>query len=98
MTEERSIERIIQQPSAPYRIIDRRAPGKLLGVAHDRLAACKTNGSKRGCRPARPEREPQWSEVLAVGRRSFVERVQEELGPRAWYRHVEGVGRGSVMG
>jgi hypothetical protein len=41
-------------------------------------------------------REPQWSEALAVGRRSFVERVQSELGVQALHCCVEEVDGASV--
>jgi hypothetical protein len=40
----------------------------------------------------RLEREKQWSEAVAVGRRSFVEEVQEKLGARVRYRRVDDVG------
>ena len=42
-------------------------------------------------------REPQWSEALAVGRQSFVERVQRDLGTRGQYRRIEPGERMSVL-
>jgi len=43
------------------------------------------------------EREPHWSEAVAAGRRSFVERVRDEFGSYAQYRHVENVNGVSVL-
>ena len=43
------------------------------------------------------QREPLWSEAVAVGRRSFVERVQEELGARARYRQIDDLDGMSVL-
>lgn len=41
--------------------------------------------------------EPMWSESVAVGRREFVERVQDELGTRAQYREVVADGAAHVL-
>jgi len=35
--------------------------------------------------------QPEWTESLAVGRREFVERIEDELGGRARYRQVEAI-------
>lgn len=43
------------------------------------------------------ERKRRWSEAVAVGRRSFVEEVQQELGTRARYRHVDDIDGLSVL-
>ncbi len=87
----------IQQPRARYRIIDREALSELLGVADARLAALQNEWIEARLAAGRPEREPQWSEAVAVGRRSFVERVQEELGTRALYRQVEEIDGAAVL-
>ena len=79
----------IQQPAARYRIIDREALCALLGTADEKLAALQNQWIEATLARGGAEREPQWSEAVAVGRRSFVERVQEELGTRAWHRHVQ---------
>ena len=78
----------IQQPPARYRIIDREALCALLGTADEKLAALQNEWIEATLARGRAEREPQWSEAVAVGRRSFVERVQEELGTRALHRDV----------
>lgn len=79
----------IQQPPARYRIIDREALCGLLGTTDEKLAALQNQWIEATLARGRAEREPQWSEAVAVGRRSFVERVQEELGTRALHRHVQ---------
>jgi hypothetical protein len=48
-------------------------------------------------RAGRAQREPIWSESLAVGRREFVERVQGELGLTAQYREVVADGQAHVL-
>src|ERR1019366_2104553 len=35
------------------------------------------------------QRQPEWTESLAVGRREFVEGISVALGDRARHRHVE---------
>ena len=87
----------LQQPPARYRIIDRAALCGLLGTAEKRLAALQNEWIDAALANGRSGREPQWSESVAVGRRSFVEQVQEELGRRALYRDVEEVHGTSVL-
>lgn len=87
----------IQQPPARYRIIDREALCGLLGMTDGKLAALQNEWIEATLARGRTEREPQWSEAVAVGRRSFVERVQEQLGTRALYRHVQDVNGASVL-
>jgi putative transposase len=87
----------IQQPSARYRIIDRAALCGLLGTTDDTLAALQNEWIENALANGRTTREAQWSEALAVGRRSFVERVQKELGMQALHRCVEEVNGASVL-
>jgi putative transposase len=87
----------IQQPAARYRIIDRAALCDLLGTADERLAELQNEWIDAALANGRTARQPQWSDAVAVGRRSFVERVQDELGARALYRHVEGADGASVL-
>jgi putative transposase len=89
--------REIQQPPARYRIIDRQTLCELLGTADDKLAQLQNEWIEAALAKSKPAREPQWSEAIAVGRRSFVERVQTELGIRALYRGVEGLDGASVL-
>jgi REP-associated tyrosine transposase len=87
----------IQQPPARYRIIDREALCELLVTTDGKLAALQNEWIEATLARGRAEREPQWSEAVAVGRRCFVERVQEQLGTRALYRHVQDVNGVSVL-
>src|SRR5262249_39984784 len=89
--------REIQQSPARYRIIDREALCGLRGVPDKRLASLQNDWIDATLASGRTEREPQWSEAVAVGRRSFVERVQHELGTRASYRQVAGTDGASVL-
>jgi REP-associated tyrosine transposase len=70
----------IQQPPRRYRIIDREALCRLLGTTEGKLAVLQNEWIEAGLAVGGIERGPQWSEAVAVGRRSFVERVQEDLG------------------
>ena len=87
----------IQQPRRRYRIIDRAALCALLGVADEQLAIRQNEWIEATLAAGRHERQSPWSEAVAVGRRSFVERIQEELGNRVLYRRVEDVDGASVL-
>ncbi len=87
----------IQQPRERYRIVDRTALCELLGVDESRLARAHREWIESKVRQGNLEREPLWSEAVAVGRRSFVEQVQEELGARARYRQIDDVDGMSVL-
>jgi len=76
----------IQQPRDRYRIVDRTALCELLGVDECRLTLVHREWIESKLRQGSLEREAHWSEAVAVGRRSFVERAQEEIGARARYR------------
>jgi putative transposase len=81
--------REIQRPPGRYRIIDREALCELFGTTDARLAALQDEWIEATLVKGGIGREPHWSEAVAVGRRCFVEQVQEELGTRALYRRVE---------
>jgi putative transposase len=87
----------IPHPRERYRIIDREALSELLGVPEKGLAAAHREWIESTLREGNLKRERQWSQAVAVGRRSFVERVQKELGWRAQYRRVVDVDGGSVL-
>jgi putative transposase len=87
----------IQQGVARYRIIDRAALCKLLGVKERNLAASHSQWIDSQLSRGKLEREPEWSEAVAVGRRCFAEQVQEELGARARYRRVDDVHGASIL-
>ncbi len=81
----------IQNPPRRYRIIDIDRLTKLLGFtnlhdfqsAHKRWVEASLTGDKS-------ERESEWTESIAVGGRSFVEKVKENLGFRAKGRTITG--------
>jgi putative transposase len=87
----------IQHPPARRRIIDRAALCELIGTADQRLAAVQNEWIESTLATRRCERETQWSEAVAVGRRSFVAGVQEHLGIRARYRRIEDVDGFSIL-
>ena len=87
----------IQHPPKRYRIIDRKALGELLAVDEANLADVQNEWIAASLTQGKLERDPQWSEALAVGRRAFVERIKEQLGHRARYRRVEEWNGASVL-
>ncbi len=87
----------IQQPKDRYRIVDRVALCELLGVPDAALGNVQNEWIESKLREGDSAREPQWSEVIAVGRRSFIEDVRSKLGSRARYRRVEDGGGSSLL-
>lgn len=79
----------IQRRPQRYRIIDRGALSELLGVEEARLASVQDEWIGAALARGRLQREPQWSEAVAVGSRRFVDGVQAALGNRARYRQIE---------
>jgi hypothetical protein len=61
----------------------------LLAVDESKLAQVQNEWIEASLNRGKPEREPQWSEAIAVGRRVFVEQVKEQLGLRARCRRIE---------
>jgi putative transposase len=80
----------IQSSPQRYRIVDQQAlcsltqtPGtQALRTAHKHWVDTSLGRGK-------PEREPAWTESIAVGPREYLERVQSLLGPRAYHRSIE---------
>ncbi len=90
--------REIQSPPQRYAIIDLPALTALLGLKSvEQLQAAHAQWVAEALRAGRAQREPIWSESLAVGRREFVERVQGELGLTAQYREVVADGQAHVL-
>lgn len=81
--------REIQNPRERYRIIDRVALCELLGVADADLAALQNEWIDAALAHGASEREPHWTEAVAVGRRQFVRQVRHELGASTRYRSME---------
>ncbi len=79
----------IQQERARYRIVDRKALADALGVELEQLAAVHRERVEEALRTHRQQREPLWSESVAVDDRGFVENLQRELGNRGCYREIE---------
>jgi putative transposase len=79
----------IQRAREAYRIIDRAALSDLLAVSEDDLASAHEEWVRSKLASHDRSREPDWSTAIAVGRRSFVEEVQRELGARGRYRSIE---------
>jgi hypothetical protein len=48
-------------------------------------------------RQAARGRDERWTEAIAVGSRSFVEKVQRELGGRGRYRVIEQASEGCLL-
>lgn len=87
----------IQHARGKYRVIDRAALSDLLAVPEDRLAGLHAEWIETALASRHPAREPKWSEAIAVGRRSFVEEVQRNLGARARYRRIAEEDGASVL-
>ena len=87
----------IQQERARYRIIDRQALADALGVELPRLAAFHMEWVRVGLQTAGRQREPLWTQSVAVGGRAFVARMQRQLGDRGRHRAVEQIGEMHVL-
>ena len=87
----------IQRPRDRYRIVDRTVLCELLGVDTRNLAGVHGEWIESKLRTGSLDREPTWSEAVAVGRRSFVEGINEELGSRARYRTIHDLEGKSVL-
>ena len=75
-------------PRQRYRIVDRAALAEALEVDLEQLAEVHEGWIAEALR--RPlTREVEWSESVAVGGRSFAERVLRDLGGRAGDRRVQ---------
>lgn len=78
----------IQQPRGTYRIVDRMELSRLVGVSVDELASAHEEWINTALASGDRDREPKWSESIAVGRRAFIEEVKRELAGRARYRRI----------
>ena len=85
--------REIQEPPERYAIIDLRGLSALCGfaeVADFQQAHRQWVGEALSCKMA--VRDDRWSEAIAVGSLTFVDKVKSELGFKARYREVAEVG------
>jgi REP element-mobilizing transposase RayT len=81
--------REIQNPPERYRLIDRASLMQLLGIDdNDRLSQAHFSWVEEALKMRERVRERKWSESVAVGGLSFVEKVKLELGGRALGRQI----------
>lgn len=79
----------IQRPRLRKRIIDRAALAGLVGLSSEsELAQAHQEWLAESLRNS-PQRDPRWSEALAVGDRGFVEMVRLDLGRLASRRRID---------
>ncbi len=79
----------IQRERERYRIVDRAALAEALDVELRDLADIHREWIETALRFRRVEREPRWSECVAVGSRVYVERFRRGLGARGRHRSIE---------
>jgi putative transposase len=88
----------IQAPPQRYQIVDRVALAEVLGLGEvSQLARVHAEWIAAALAKGGAQREPEWTESLAVGRREFVEGISTALGNRACHRHVEVLGGAHVL-
>ena len=79
----------IQSPPQRYKIIDHKA---LCGLINQRnqetLQAAHWSWIDQFLRSEKPERQPCWTESVAVGSENFIEQVKAQLGAKVLYRKV----------
>lgn len=89
--------REIQDGRQRYRIIDRGTLSELIGVAESRLAAVQNEWIEAALAVSWTDRESVWSKAVAVGRRSYVEDVKDELAGSARHHRIEDLADISVL-
>jgi putative transposase len=87
----------IQRQRRRYRIVDRQALAEVLGIELRHLAEAHREWVEEALRTGGQQRDPRWSESVAVGGREFVEGVRRELGDRGRYRQIEEEGGVHVL-
>lgn len=79
--------RELQHPPQRYAIIDRAAVAGLCGIARVEDVAREHGRWVEGqMRSGSRDRQPQWSQAIAVGSEPFLARLKDELGATARYR------------
>jgi hypothetical protein len=82
--------REIQKPPKRYAIIDLRELTSLCSFADSRdLQVAHRQWVEQGLENGLASRDDRWSEAIAVGSLTFVEKVKSELGIKALHREVE---------
>jgi putative transposase len=87
----------IQRAPQRYRIVDRVALAEALDVELRDLADVHREWVETALRAGRAEREPCWSECIAVGSRVHVEQFRRGLGGRGRFRSVGKEGDSHVL-
>ena len=81
--------REIQSPPKRYRIIDRQSLCALTQATRDRTLRSKHRNWVESCMMnGNLKREPIWTESVAVGPESYIERVKSLLGARAYHKSI----------
>jgi len=85
--------REIQSAPQRYAVIDREELGALLGLADSgALAQAQQRWVNEALTTQNQERDPAWTESIAIGREAFVQAIRSQLGSRARYRTLSKVG------
>jgi len=81
--------REIQSPPKRYRIIDRKALCALTHVASEQALRIMHKNLVENCLVnGRLEREPVWTESVAVGPKNYIAQVKSLLGAKAYHRSI----------
>ncbi len=81
--------REIQSPPKRYRIIDRQCLCALTQATGDQTLRYKHKYWVENCMMNRKlEREPMWTESVAVGPENYIERVKSMLGAKAYHKSI----------
>lgn len=82
--------REIQSPPRRYRIIDEGALCRLTQIScGTALRAAHRQWVAFCLREQKLERDPRWTEAIAVGSEEYVSRMKGLLGPRAYHRSID---------
>jgi putative transposase len=77
----------IQRPPNRYRILDSKSLCDLTQMpTADALRSAHQNWVAQSLREGRPQREPHWTESVAVGGEAYIERIKSLLGAKVYYR------------
>jgi putative transposase len=86
----------LQQPRERFRnqLVDWRTLLSLLGMTDlQRLREARAEWVEQECRSRTPERDPKWTESVAVGGKEFVEGLVKRLGAKGIGRYLTNDGR-----
>lgn len=80
----------IQTPRQRYRIVELDELAELVGArSYDELSSWHRSWIENAVSNCRIEREPVWSESVAVGDEGYLRQVKKALGPRAVHRSIQ---------